>query len=84
MRYFKTEFGYFASPREIPGAEEITKDAYGAFLAALSRKPEVPEGYACRLTQALEWETYALPESGVPDPDLSDSEIMEIILGGAV
>lgn len=84
MRYFKTNVGCIASSRDIPGGEEITKERYEAFLTALSQRPEVPEGYACRLTDALEWEVYPLPDEGEPDPDLTDGEILDILLGGAV
>ena len=84
MRYYKTEVAYFASPREVLVAEEITREQYEAFLAAVSQKPEVPEGHGCRLTDSLEWEVYPLPDMGEPDPDLSDGEILDILLGGAL
>lgn len=84
MRYFKSDIGYFASPRTIIGAVEIAKEEYDAFLVAISQRPEVPEGYACRLTDTLEWEVYPLPDMGEPDPDLADGEILNILLGGAV
>lgn len=63
--------------------EEITETEYNEILSILRSRPEAPEGYAYRLTKDLVWEQYELPPEE-NDPELSETEMLEILLGGAV
>lgn len=62
--------------------EEISETEYNAILSALSERPTAPSGYEYALrADTLEWEIVELPPE--PDPELTDEEALEIILGGA-
>lgn len=63
--------------------EEITEAQYNEILSMLRSRPEAPEGYAYRLTKDLVWEQYELPPEE-SDPELTEAEMLEILLGGAV
>ena len=63
--------------------EEITETQYEEILSMLRSRPEAPEGYAYRLTKDLVWEQYELPPEE-NDPELTEAEMLEILLGGAV
>lgn len=65
---------------------EITAEKYNEILTLLLNRPTAPDGYGYRLTESLEWELYELPAVEVEeDPELSDSDALEIIVnGGAV
>ena len=59
----------------------ITAEEYANILAMLRNPPAAPEGYGYRLTESLQWELYELPPED-PDPELSDQDVLDIILGG--
>lgn len=62
---------------------EITAAKYNEIMGLLRNRPTVPDGYGYRLTESLEWELYELPPVEVEeDPELSDSETLEIIVNG--
>ena len=63
--------------------EEITETEYNVILSMLRSRPEAPEGYAYRLTKDLVWEQYELPPEDA-DPELTEAEALDILLGGAV
>ena len=63
--------------------EVITEAEYNEILSMLRSRPEAPEGYAYRLTKDRVWELYELPPEE-NDPELSEAEMLEILLGGAV
>ncbi len=63
--------------------EEITETQYNVILFMLRSRPKAPEGYAYRLTKDLVWEQCELPPDE-DDPELSEAEALEILLGGAV
>lgn len=63
--------------------EEITETEYNEILSMLRSRPKAPEGCAYRLTKDLVWEQYELPPEE-NDPELSEAEMLEILLGGAV
>jgi hypothetical protein len=52
--------------------EEITETQYNEILSMLRNRPNAPEGFAYRLTQALEWELYELPPA--EPEELSETE----------
>ena len=61
--------------------KEITETEYNEILSMLRNRLVAPDGFAYRLTESLEWELYELPLAD-PDPELSDQEALDIILGG--
>ena len=64
--------------------EEITEAKYNEILSMLRSRPDAPDGFGYRLTEALEWELYELPGAEDTDPELTEAETLEIIFGGAV
>lgn len=62
--------------------KEITETEYNEILSMLHRRPTAPDGFAYRLTENLEWELYELPTEEA-DPELTEAEALDIILGGA-
>lgn len=64
---------------------EITAAKYNEIMGLLRNRPTAPDGYGYRLTESLEWELYELPSVEVEeDPELSDSDALEIIVNGGV
>lgn len=63
--------------------EVITETEYNVILSMLRSRPEAPEGFTYRLTKDRVWEQYELP-SEETDPELTEAEALEILLGGAV
>ena len=47
--------------------EEITETQYNEILSMLRNIPTAPEGFAYRLTPALEWELYEMPVEEVEE-----------------
>lgn len=60
--------------------EEISKTEYNAILSALSERPTAPSGYEYVLRADLEWVLVEVPP--IPEPELTDEEALEILLGG--
>ena len=83
MYFLNEENGYIISVQEGgSGSREITAEEYAAVLEAIAKRPE-KEGYVYRLKADLTWEEYGLPPvEEDPDPEISDSEALGIILGG--
>ena len=62
-------------------AAAITEAEYNEILSAIQTAPVAPDGYVYKLrADTLEWELVELPP--VEDEELSDSEALDIILGG--
>lgn len=61
---------------------EVTDEDYNNILEIINSCPTAPEGFAYRLTVNLEWELYELPV--VEDDEITDTEALNILLGGAV
>ena len=54
--------GYIIGVGSGAGAgEPITEDEYNEILNKINNRPSAPEGFAYRLTTALEWELCELP-----------------------
>lgn len=83
MMYFKvTENGYILTIGTRIAGEEITEAEYNAILSRINSAPTAPSGYTYKLrADTLEWELVELPPE--PDPELTDEELVEILLGGA-
>ena len=63
--------------------KEITEAEYNRIKAIIDSRPTAPDDYGYRLTDALEWELYEIPVED-DDPEISEAEALDIILGGAV
>ena len=63
--------------------EEITKEEYENILSVIRDRPTPEAGYDYRLKADLTWELVELPPED-EDPEISDSEVLNIILGGEV
>lgn len=65
------------------GGTEITAAEYDQMMQIIKNRPAPPDGYDYRLRTDLTWELYEVP-AVEPDPDeeISDSEALNIILGG--
>ena len=61
----------------------ITAEEYTNILSMLRNPPAAPEGWAYRLTVALEWELEELPPVD-EDPEISAEEALAIMLGGSL
>lgn len=64
--------------------KETSESEYNRIKSIIDNRPTAPDGYAYRLTEALEWELYVLPGVEDADPELTEAEALAIILGGAV
>lgn len=84
MSYFKQiSDGYILAVGTGAGGEEIAKAEYDQILAVIRAKPVKTETEDYRLRDDLTWEAHAVPPPE-SDPDVDDSEALQIILGGAL
>lgn len=58
MRFFKVvSDGYIISVgSDSYTGKEISQAEYDQIMATVKTAPDAPDGYACRLTESLEWE----------------------------
>lgn len=62
------------------GQTEITEEEYNHLMGVIKSAPTATRGYTYKLrADTLEWEQVELPP--VPEPELSDTEVLEILLG---
>lgn len=60
----------------------IAEEVYNAIVKKVEERPSTPDGYVYMLNaKTLEWELVELPP--MPEPELTDEEALEILLGGA-
>ena len=64
--------------------KEITETKYGEILSMLRSRPAAPDGFAYRLTEALEWVLYELPISDDEEATIADYESALAEMGVAV
>lgn len=77
--------GYIIGLSEITG-EDIPSEETERILAAIESRPTPQAGYSCRLKTDLTWELYELPPEPEPSDtdELTDAEVLNILLGGAI
>ena len=80
MRCYKEAAdGYIAGIGTGFGGTEIMQEEYNRILAAIHARPEPPEGYDYRLTEALEWEPVERPaEGGSADQPSAENELEDM------
>lgn len=84
MRYYKMIIdGYLVAVGSGSGGTEITAEEYAELLNIIRTKPVASEGYDYRLKSDLTWELYELPIIPTEDDEISDTEALNIITGGA-
>lgn len=62
--------------------KEISEEEYNEILLMVKNPPIAPEGWAYNLMENLEWELVEIFEE--EDPELSELETLEILLGGEI
>ena len=84
MRYYKMIIdSYLVAIGNGSGGTEITADEYAELLNIIRTKPVASEGYDYRLKTDLTWEVYERPVIPLEDDEISDTEALNIITGGA-
>lgn len=83
MRYYiEIIQGYISSIGTGFSGVEISEVKYNELLTTIRNRPTPPPGYDYWLrADTLEWELVELPP--MPEPELTDEEALEILLGGA-
>lgn len=81
MRFYKQiSDGYILAIGTGNGGTEITGDEYNDILAVIHSKPAATETTDYRLREDLTWEEYPVDPPD-PDPEIDDSELLEILMG---
>lgn len=80
MYYKNVVDGYITSISTGAGQTEITQDEYEYILTAIQSRPTPEPGFDYRLREDMSWELVERPIDD--DPELSEQEAMDIILGG--
>lgn len=80
MYYKNITDGYITAISTGTGQIEITQDEYEYILTAIQSRPTPEPGFDYRLREDMSWELVERPIDD--DPELSEKEAMDIILGG--
>lgn len=80
MYYKNVKDGYITAISTGTGQIEITQDEYEYILTAIQSRPTPEPGFDYRLREDMSWELVENPIDD--DPELSEQEAMDIILGG--
>ena len=86
MRYYKQMSGAYIITIGVGlDGTEIAEDEYNEILSTIKNRPQA-EGKGYKLKTDLTWEEYDLPSTPEPsdEDELSDTEALDIILGGMV
>ena len=82
MRYFEViDNGYILAIGQGNGHIEIDEERYNTIQSVIRSKPPETETTDYRLKVDLTWEPYEV-EPPDPDPELDDSDALDILLGG--
>lgn len=85
MRYYKEiAAGYLVSIGTGSGFEEINAEDYASIKSVMNNKPALSGNTDYRLREDLTWEAYEIEPPEPEEEELTDTEALEIILGGAV
>lgn len=55
---------------------EITEPEYNEIQSLIKNRPTAPDGYAYRLTDALEWELYELPTEDTTEESATEEDYL--------
>lgn len=83
MKYYKLIFGDYILGIACgkSSAIEITVEEYNTIKSVIENKPMPTGQYDYRLKKDLTWERYEV-DPPTPEDEVSDSEALEILLGG--
>lgn len=82
MRFYKqTADGYITAIGTGAGGTEITESEYNEIMTVIHNKPEATDTLDYQLKDDLTWESFEVEP--VTDPDIDETEALDIILGGA-
>ena len=82
MRFYKIVDGnYITAVGTGSLGTEITESEYNEIITLIQTKPAHTETTDYRLKTDLTWEEFDLPVPD-PDPEIDESETLEILLGG--
>ena len=81
MKYYKyIENGYILAVGTGGGGEEITEEEYNEIMDVIRNKPKRTETTDYHLRIDLTWEEYEV-EPPEPDDEITDTELVDILLG---
>ena len=84
MRYYKiVEDGYITGIGKGSCGEEITAEEYESLMTIIRNRPTADTGFDYKLKEDLTWELYECPVIERDNEEISDSEALNIIVGGA-
>ena len=82
MKYYKRiDDNYITMIGTDIGGTEVTESEYNEIMTVIRNKPVPLEGKDYILKDDLTWEEITVEPA--PDPDISDDEALQIIMGGA-
>lgn len=82
MKYYKQVSDGYIVCIGTGGGTEITEEEYNTILDVIHNKPHRTETTDYRLRKDLTWEEYPIDPPD-PDPEIDDSELLDILMGGA-
>lgn len=83
MKYYKyISDGYIVTVGTGGMGEAISEEEYNTVLNIIHNKPPRTETTDYRLRENLTWEEYPIDPPD-PDPEISDAELLDILMGGA-
>lgn len=81
MKYYKfINSGYIVAVGNGKMGEEITEPEYNQILTVIRNKPDRTATVDYRLREDMTWEPFEVEPPG-PNPELNDTEALNIILG---
>lgn len=84
MKYYKyISEGYIVTVGTGGMGEAISEEEYNSILSVIKSKPPATETTDYRLREDLTWDEFPVDPPD-PDPEIDDTELLEIIMGGAV
>lgn len=81
MYYKNIEDGFITFLSTGSGQVKITQEEYDHILSVIRNRPTPEAGYGYKLCTDLTWELVELPPAP-EDPEISDADALDIILGG--
>ena len=84
MRLYKEiENEYILAIGEGVNGKEISREEYDNILSVIRDRPTAQNGYEYRLKENLTWELFEVDDIQEEDGEISDSDALAIITGGA-
>ena len=82
MRHYKiSNNGYIISIGTGNGGTEITEEEYNSIMNAINNAPEPTEGIGYSLKEDLTWESYEVEPIDPEEEELTEDEVLSILMG---